>query len=417
MENTQEKALYKKQWGALLLLAAANIAVYANIQGFLTLLPMVQEEFHVSRAQVGLYSSFYFLSAMLISIYSGRIVDRLGTKKGLILGVTVVGTMMLLHSFSPLYSILLVLAFFTGIAYSIITPAVNRGVLEVSEPSKRGFSMGIVYGGAGLGGFLGAVLLPFFGEMLGWRTALIFSSIFAVLIALVIYQFYQQEFAHAETEKGSTEESSTSLKEELLLFLRNRYLVSICMMGIVFGMSISSVVGHFPLYLTLDLGYSVSLAGLGLGLFHVGGILGQPFWGLISETVLKGDRRKALFLLGILIAALIMFFGLVVSRFSFPPTAVLTFSFLLGFCIMGVIAIYFTAVGELVAKERIGVVTGISLIFPRSGTMIAPPLFGLIADLRGAYASSWIILGTFVFLFTIAFYYFSNKYSRFSSEQ
>lgn len=412
MEDTQEKAWYKKQWGALLLLAAANIAVYINIQGFVTLLPMVQEEFNISRAQVGLYSSFYFLSALLISVFSGRIVDRLGTKKGLILGVAVVGIMMLLHSFSPLYGILLILAFFTGIAFSIITPAINRGVLEVSEPSRRGFSMGIVYGGAGLGGFLGAVMLPFFGEMIGWRTALVFSSIFAILVALIVYQFYQQEYVRDEKENNPTEDGSTSLKEELLLFLRNRYLLSICMMGIVFGMSISSVVGHFSLYLTLDLTYSVSFAGLGLGLFHIGGILGQPIWGLINEKVLKGDRRKGLFLLGMLISGLTLFFGLVVSRFYFPSYAILVFSFLLGFCIMGVIAIYFTAVGELVAKERIGVVTGISLIFPRSGTMIAPPLFGLVADLSGTYSSSWIILGIIVFFFTVAFFYFSHKYSR-----
>ena len=415
MKDTQAKAMNQRQWIALLLLAAANIAVYANIQGFVTLLPMVQEEFHISRALVGLYSSFYFLSAMLIAVFSGRIVDRMGTKKGLILGVAVVGIMMLLHSLSPFFWILLILAFFSGIAFSIITPAVNRGVIEVSEPSKRSFSMGIVYSGGGLGGVLGAVMLPVLGEMFGWRTALTFSSFFAIIVVLFIYRFYGQGLSKDQKKNDSIVEGSASLKEDLLFFLRNPYLLCVCLMGIVFGMSISSVAGHYPLYLTLDLGYSVRFAGLGLGIFHMGGIAGQPFWGLINEHVFKGDRRKGLFLLGMLIAGLTLFFGLVVSRLSFPSYAILVFSFLLGFCIMGVIAIYFTAVGELVAKERIGMVTGFALIFTRVSTMLSAPLFGLIADLTGTYSSSWIILGSIVFFFTIAFFYFSGKYARFAT--
>ena len=402
----------QKQWVALALLALANIGVYANVQGFVSLLPLVQEEFQISRTLVGLYSSFYFFSAMLIAVFSGRIVDRLGTKKGLMLGVTVVGMMMYLHSLSPFFWMLLILAFFTGIAFSIITPAVNRGVIEVSEPSQRGFSMGVAYSGGGLGGILGAVMLPVFGEMLGWRTALIFGSIFAVTVALIIYRFYGQGISREQKKIGSLADSSTSVKEDLLFFLQNRYLLCICIMGIVFGMSISSVSGHFPLYLTLDLGYSVTFAGLGLGIFHVGGIAGQPFWGLVNEYVFNGDRRKGLFLLGILNAGLIFFFGLVVSRFSFPPYAMLIFSFLLGFCIMGVIAIYFTAVGELVPKERIGMVTGVALIFTRSSVMLSAPLFGLIADLTGTYSSSWITLGTIVLFLSIAFFHCSRKYAH-----
>ena len=417
MKDIREKAWKQKQWVTLLILTSANVAVYANIQGFMALLPMVQEEFLISRAQVGLYSSFYFMSAALISVFSGRIVDRLGTKRGLVLGVTVVGIMIFLHSLSPFFGFLLILAFFTGIAYSIITPAVNRGVLEVSEPSKRGFSMGIVHGGGGFGGFIGAAILPFLGEIVGWRTALLFGSIFAVMIALFISWLYRPGFAQNENKNDSSPEGrSTSLKEDLLLFLRNRYLLCICMMGIAFGMSISSITGHFPLYLSQDLGYSVTFAGLGLGIFHIGGIAGQPFWGLINENVFHGDRRKGLFTLGVLIAGLILFFGLVVSRFPFPPYAILLFSFLLGFCAMGVIAIYFTAIVELVSNKHIGMITGIALIFPRTSTMLTPPLFGLIADLRGAYSSSWIILGTIVLFFTVAFLYFSGKYSRFSSE-
>jgi len=404
----------QKNWIQLLIISTAYIAVFANIQGFKAMLPLVQEEFLISRTQVGFYTSFYFISTVFIAIFSGRIADYLGTKRGLLLGVGLVAFMIMLHSFSPFFGLILFLAFLTGTAFSLITPSVNKGVIDLSEPSKRSSSMGIVHGGGGLGGVLGAVMLPFLGEIYGWRTALFLGSIFAILVTFFIFKFYQPPVSREEKITDHTEAKATSLKEDIFLLMKNRYLLSVFAMGMVFGMSISSVTGHFPLYLTRDLGTTATFAGLGLGTFHIGGVIGQPIWGLINEKVFHGDRRKGLFLLGMLISGLALFFGLVVSRIYFPPYAILVFSFLLGFCTMGVISIYFTAVSELVSKEYIGVVTGLALIFPRTSTVFTPPLFGLVADLGDAYANSWIILGIIVLIFSVSFLYFSGKYSTIS---
>ncbi len=409
MSQNRQTAKESKTWILLLIISTAYIAVFANIQGFKALLPMVQDEFMISRAQVGLYSSFYFLSAVFVAVFSGRIADYLGTKRGLVLGVGLVGFLIMLHSFSPLFSIILILAFLTGTAFSMITPSVNKGVIELSEPSKRSLSMGIVHGGGGLGGFLGAVMLPYLGEVYGWRTAILIGSIFALMITFFIVKFYQPPTKKEDTEEQQPHKKTSSLKSDLLMFLKNKYLLSVFSMGMVFGMSISSVTGHFALYLTMDLNTTATFAGLGLGVFHVGGIVGQPFWGYINERVFHGDRRIGLFLLGILISGLAFFFGLVVSRFYFPPYAILFFSFIFGFCTMGVIAIYFTTISELVSREYVGVVTGLALIFPRASTVITPPIFGLIADLSDAYANSWIILGLVVLIFSAGFLYFSGK--------
>lgn len=401
-----------KTWLLLLVLSTAYIAVFANVQGFKALLPLVQEEFMLSRTQVGFYSSFYFLSTVFIAIFSGKIADYLGTKKGLVLGVGLVSFLIMLHSFSPLFSIILILAFFTGTAFSMITPAVNKGIVELTTPDRRSFSMGIVHGGGGLGGVLGAVMLPFLGEIFGWRIALFAGSIFALFITAFIIKFYHPPSSVNEEEIIDRNQQKSSLKEDLLKLIKNKYLLSVFSMGIVFGMSISSVTGHYTIYLTRDLETTATFAGLGLGIFHVGGIIGQPFWGYINEKVFHGDRRKGLFLLGILISTLALFFGLVVSRFYFPPYALVVFSFLLGFCTMGVIAIYFTAISELVSKEYIGVVTGLALIFPRASTVITPPLFGLIADYSDAYSNSWIILGAAALFLSIGFLYYSGKHKN-----
>ncbi len=380
------------------------------------MLPLVQDEFLISRAEVGLYSSFYFFSSVMIAIFSGKIADRLGTKNGLVIGVGLVGAMIALHSISPTFGLILILAFITGIAFSLITPSVNKGVMEISEPSKRSLSMGIVHGGGGLGGVLGAVMLPYLGEMYGWRTTLLMGSVFAIIVALFILKYFRPPVNQEEQTDTADQKEKPSLRKDLGLFLRNRYLMTVFAMGIVFGVSISSVTGHFPLYMVRDLGTTTTFAGLGLAAFHLGGILGQPFWGFFNEKVFQGNRRIALSLLGFLICGLQLFFGLIISRHVFAPELILLFSFFLGFCTLGIIAIYFTTVSELVAKQQVGTVTGLALIFPRSSTVIMPPLFGLAADVTGTYTVSWIILGLLVAVLTSAFLYFSGKYSS-SAEQ
>ncbi len=409
--NSQEINTNRRNWIAALIISTAYLAVMANIQGFKALLPMVQEEFLISRAEAGLYSSFYFLSATLLAVFSGRIVDWLGAKKSLVLGTTMVGIIIVLHSFAPLFSFILFMAFLTGICFSVLTPAVSKGILLNVKPSRKGFFMGIAHSGGGVGAFAGASLLPIMGEIFDWRIALLGAGTFAILIGLFILKFHREPSSpEPEDESTSGENKTSSFKDDLLHFIKNRYLLSICSMGIVFGMSISSITGHFSLYLTLDLGFTPALAGLGLGIAHLGGVTGHPVWGIINEVLFKGDRRKGLCLLGICIACLAIFFGLVISPFSLPFWIVLVFSFLLGFCTMGAMALFFTSVGELVASEHIGVVTGIALIFTRIGVVIAPPVFGLVADQTETYALSWLLLGSIVLIFTFAFNYFSNKY-------
>lgn len=412
MDTTRQKSLDKMQWASLLIISTAYLAVGTNIQGFLALFPLVQEEFGVSRAQVGLYSSFYFLSATIIALFTGRIVDHLGAKKGLILGVTAVGVLMIFHSFSPFFGVILAMAFFTGVGFSIITPSVNKGVLELAAARTRAFSMGITHSGGAFGGFVGALFLPLLGSMVGWRNALLFGGLFAVLAGLFISRYYRTSSVPpvAEPKSSDRKEVSGSFKNDLFLLLRNRYILCFCSMGIAFGISISSITNHFTLYLTQDVGYTPALAGLSLGIFQIGGIIGQPGWGWINDNLFRADRRRGLFLLGLLISFFTIFFGFFVSGFSL--FWVMTFSFLLGFIAMGMPGLYFTSAGELVSPDHIGVMTGIALVFSRTSMVVAPPLFGLAADLSGSYTYSWIFLGCAVFIISGLFFFLSGILKR-----
>lgn len=376
------------------------------------MLPLVQQEFSLSGAGAGLYTSFYFASATIIAVFSGRIVDRIGARMGLALGVGTVGIMMILHALSPVYALVLGLAFLTGIGFSLVTPSVSKGVIEFVGPERRAGSMGLVHGFGGVGALFGTALMPLLGELFGWRRVLSGSAVAALLISAFILVGYRRISAGPVTanrpsapagheQKSGSEQNSGSIGRDLLTILGDRALLSICVIGVVFGVSLASVTGHMSLFLTADLGYSPAVGGVGLAWFHIGGILGQPGWGYLNDRFFGGRRRRGLILLSFLTSGMSLFFALVVSAGYLPLVALFFVCGVLGFIVLGMPGLYFTSISELVPAGLTGLATGVALVFSRLGVVVAAPLFGLFSDISGSYTLSWVVLAGFAFLVAV----------------
>ncbi|UMZ74636.1 MFS transporter [Natranaerofaba carboxydovora] len=408
-------------WFILMIISTAYIATVLNMQGIKTIMPFITEEFVLTRAQAGLYSTFFFASATAIALFSGKIVDIIGPRKGLMLGALSMGGLMVFHTFVPGYIFMLILAFFAGIGFSLVTPAANKGVMELVSPKKRAVSMGIVHAGGGVGGFMAAMLLPYIGALYGWRVSLFLSGGAAVFIGVLIFYFYNSDRATSgkasnvrknpavvDRDAGKDAGKKISFKEDIISLIKNRFLISFGAMGFIFGAGISSISTHYTIFAGQDMGISQGFVGAPLALFQIGGMFGQPGWGYINENFFGGDRRKGLFVQGLLISFVLLMTSILVYVFSFGLVGGLVFSFFMGFFVLGIPGVYFTAVGELVPENQNGTATSLALIFLRFGVIIVPPIFGYIADVFGSYQFSWIVLSGLVFILTMLFYFTSK---------
>jgi len=379
----------------LIVLFLPYIALSLGQTGFLGLLPFVREEFALTRVQVGYYSTCFFISAALLSVFTGSIVDNLGPKKSMLLGIGCLGFILILHGLSPSYSLLLLMAFLAGLGFSIITPSATKAVMLASPQDKRAFSMGITQTGFGLGGILGASLLPFLGESLGWRIAVQFAAIFILLTGPFVYKLYQ-EHNYVRTIIDTPEDQAgkrQSFKDNFLSLFANKTLFCVCVLGIVFGISEGAVLSHFVVFLSEDLNMSKVTAGLGFGTLHLGGMIGLIVWGRFSDRFFKADRRISLFLIGSSSGVMYLLFSLFLHHSPVSQVTVFFFSFLLGFSALGWTGVYLTSVGEVAGSKRAGIATGLALLLIRTGMLVAPPIFGLIADANGYYRYSWLVFG------------------------
>lgn len=402
--KTQPKLNYAK----LSIIAMAYIAIGLCTQGFLAILTLVRNEFAISSAQAGLYTTFFFLSSTSIAIFSGRLVDKLGSKRGLVLGTLAVGTLMILNSQVPAFAVLLVLAFFSGLGFSLITPSVNKAVTGLAPPGRRAMSLGITHAGNALGAVLGASMLPYLGTLLGWRTAILISGSIAILISILLQIFYKQP----SSGEKSIDKPQSRFKEDLKEIILNKALRCVALVGFMFGFSISSVTTHLVIFLDQDIGFTPGLAGIALAVLQVGGVIGQPGWGYINDGILGGNRRLGFLLIGMLAGLFILLIGTLVPSGIVSGILVFGLVFLLGISSLGLPGLYFTTVGDIIPERLLGTATGLALVFVRAGVIAGPPLFGLVADLSGSYTASWLILGFLMLGVTALFYLISAHHIK-----
>jgi len=183
----------------------------------------------------------------------------------------------------------------------------------------------------------------------------------------------------------------------------------ISLFGFFLGSTSSVITAHFTLFLFLDYELPKTVAGLGFAVVQFGSISGRAAWGFLCDRVLQTDKRKTFFLMGILFS----FIALVLSLFlkNINPSILLLYllAFLVGFSGYGWPGLYNAAITETVAEENVGIAIGLASLFMRSGMMLAPPIFGYIADLHGSYNLSWFLLGILLLIAATSQYLLSRK--------
>jgi MFS family permease len=77
-----------------------------------------------------------------------------------------------------------------------------------------------------------------------------------------------------------------------------------------------------------------------------------------------------------------------------PTWLVYPLAFVAGAGAFGWVGLYFALVAEIGGPRYAGLLTGAATACSWSGTLIGPPVFGLVLEATGGYATSWLILTT-----------------------
>ena len=152
------------------------------------LVPIIQADLNMSHSAMGSVMGAWQLVYIVAAIPCGMLLDRLGGRLALTLGVGLVVLSGLGRAFADDYWTLLLAVMLFGVGGPIISSGAPMIVTGVFQGSQRGLAMGIYMTGPTIGGILAltlthAVLLPLFDQ--SWRAVMLLWSAFALAGAVL----------------------------------------------------------------------------------------------------------------------------------------------------------------------------------------------------------------------------------------
>ena len=278
--------------------------VLAGMCAFLTLyapqpiLPLLADLFHASRVRISLLVTASTMGVAIAAPFIGRIADRVGRKRVIVLSTLVLGITTLLAATSTSLDSLLFWRFLQGVATPGVFSVTTAYIHDEWPPHRAAVAISAYISGTIAGGFGGRVITGFATEHWGWQRAFVLLAAINLCVAAYLAARLPVEsgFTHAASGSSQAESMSSSIVEHL----RNSRLVGAY--GIGFCVLFSQV-AMFT-YVTFHLAAPPFSLGPGpLGFIFVVYLAGVIMTPLAGRRVNKEGHRRMLLYAAMLTAA------------------------------------------------------------------------------------------------------------------
>jgi sugar phosphate permease len=396
------------RWTILALVSVSHVIGATAQYAINTLAPFYQDELALSRAQVGLFFSAFYLAMTGFSFGAGWLADRLGVKRTMLQGHLALGVFTVAAALAPSFPWAFASFFFAGLGYSFLNPASSKGVMGWFPHDERATAMGTKQTGVPAGGVVTAVLAPQLVLILGWRGALMGLGVMNFLFGFLFPFFWRDPPNRITTgAPAHVGVQQTPIPLNIWSFLPISCGTAIYLVGQM------SLITYIPLYLKDAMGFSAYWASQALALTQAGAMIGRIGWGIASDKLFGGRRKIVLMIIGLLSAFLIAVLSFLTRESSL--FLLLSILFLAGICLVGYQGVSYALIGELAGKERTGAALGMMITINAACATLGTPLYGYLVDRTGSYASAWQALAGALSLGIIALAALLKEPTRVSS--
>ena len=193
---------------ALLVLTALNLLNYADRNVLFAVQPLVQDEFHLSKTQIGYLTSAFLGFYMIAAPFVGPLADRYSRKLIIVLGAVFWSGLTLLTAFTHNYTELLIRHTLVGIGEATFVTIAPTFVADLFAEEMRGRILGVFYlaipVGSAAGYLLGGNLAPHYG----WRFPFYIAAAPGFLLAIVVLFLKEPERGQFDSLKETPERAN-----------------------------------------------------------------------------------------------------------------------------------------------------------------------------------------------------------------
>jgi len=168
----------RRQAWALVLVATLTMAVsYVDRQVLAVLAPTVTRALAIDEASYGWLAAAFSLAYLAGAPLAGRLIDRVGARRGLLAAVLVWSTVSALHALVPGFGVLFALRIALGLTESPSFPGAAQTVHRALPPEERARGFGVLFTGSSLGAIVAAPLATAVEARVGWRGAMVVTAL------------------------------------------------------------------------------------------------------------------------------------------------------------------------------------------------------------------------------------------------
>ena len=372
--------------------------------GISPLTPSLVEGFGLSRLQVAFLVPSVYLGGLFFALPGGRLADRIGVRPSLLGGLALGAVGLFAGALSPSFLGFLLCLFIAGTGWSVVNPALGKGIMDVFPAHERGIAMGIKQMGLTLGGMASALVLPTVAARYGWRGAVATGALVVALPVVATWRPLAPLATPSPTLTPSDRVSATdwswARRPAVLVFFAT---------GLILGMIQAAVLSYLPLYAVQALGFDKIGAGLLVAASQARGAVSRLGLGVASDRWLGGRRSTWLALTGALGFAIF----LVYARWSInAPLTAGVLAFIAGIGAYGWVGIFFVISAEIGGRTQAGLLSGMAFASIVVGLLIGPTVFGLLLVRWASYAAPWTGFASLAALVTLALLWASAAIDR-----
>jgi ACS family hexuronate transporter-like MFS transporter len=390
--QVEPRVIPSLRWWIGGILFASTVINYIDRQTLSILAPFLKQDYHWTNVDYANIAIAFRIAYTVGQTLCGRLMDRVGTRRGLTISVTWYSIVSLLTSLANGISSFAVFRFLLGAGESANWPGASKAVSEWFPKRERGLAAAFYDSGSSVGGAVAPFLiLPVYFRW-GWRVAFVIPGLLGFLWLIAwrkLYHLPQEHPRIGDAERqmilAETQEAGTAARPRLrwrdLLKLPQTW-------GTIISKALTDpvwffVTDWFPIYLVAK-GISLKSGLIAVWIPFLAADLGNFFGGGVSGYLIRRGwpldaARKALVAFGgfgvMLLIPTIFTVNLYVITLLF---GLATFSYASFSTIANVLPT------DLFASDSVASVSGLSGTGAGIGTIIAFELIGHFSDARQA---------------------------------
>ena len=364
-------------------ISISTFFIFVVFYALLTFMPLfVLNDLGGTATEGGLAVSVFLLSAIIMRFFAGMILEKVGKKRILIISLFLFTVSTVLYVFVGSFTVLLLLRFFQGIWFSLLTTVAGAIAADIIPPERRGEGLGYY----GIAMNLAVVAGPFIA--LSLQPYISAQIIFIILSVIMIIGFFCALAVKVDEVPFEKEEEHKLTINDFL----EKKSMPIATVGFFISFAYASILTFISVY-AASLGL-IKAASFFFVVYAIAMLIVRPFTGRIFDVI--GPN--------VVIIPSIVIFGVGLISLSFTESSwmLLVSGALVGLGYGTLLPSFQSLAIQAAEKHRSGYATGTFFAFYDSGIAIGSVSLGLLAGVAG-YSNLYLMLGIFVIL--IVFYY------------